>query len=135
MELQQLQYWVCKGTFIPNGVIVGKNEEKRNVIGQEVFEACRKPEAEAITETALYILSVSVINISHLLDPEIFVFTGGVASDSCFFERLKNKVSELSELLKEKEIPEMMISDFAGKQNGPYGPAGVAFYGILRSNL
>ena len=39
------------------------------------------------------------------------------------------------ELLKEKEIPEMMISDFAGKQNGPYGPAGVAFYGILRSNL
>jgi len=26
-----LQYWVCKGTFIPNGVIVGKNEEKRTV--------------------------------------------------------------------------------------------------------
>lgn len=29
----------------------------------------------------------------------------------------------------------MMISDFAGKGNGSYGPAGVAFYGILRSNL
>ena len=28
----------------------------------------------------------------------------------------------------------MMISDFAGKQNGPYGPAVVAFYGVLRSN-
>ena len=103
---------------------------------QEVFEACcrHESEAEAITETALYVLSASVINISHLLDPEIFVFTGGVASDSWFFERLKNKVSELSELLKEKEIPKMMISDFAGKQNGPYGPAGVAFYGVLRSN-
>ena len=76
---------------------------------QEVFEACRKQESDAITETALYVLSASVINIRH------------------FFERLKNKVSELSELLKEKEVSKMMISDFAGKGNGSYGPAGVAF--------
>jgi len=34
-------------------------------IAQEVFEACRKQEAEAITETALYVLSAFVINISH----------------------------------------------------------------------
>lgn len=102
---------------------------------QEVFEACRRheKEAETITETALYVLAASVINMNHLLDPEIFVFTGGVISDSWFFEKLKNKVSELSELIKEKEIPQMMISEFAGKHNGPYGPAGVAFYGILRS--
>lgn len=102
---------------------------------QEVFEACRRHETEAarITETALYVLAASVINMNHLLDPEIFVFTGGVASDSWFFEKLKNKILELSELIKEKEIPQMMISEFAGKHNGPYGPAGVAFYGILRS--
>lgn len=102
---------------------------------REVFEACRRGETEAeeVTETALYVLAASVINMNHLLDPEIFVFTGGVASDSWFFEKLKNKVSELSGLIKEKEIPQMMISEFAGKHNGPYGPAGVAFYGILRS--
>ena len=71
---------------------------------------------------------ISICNqFQTFLNPEIFVFTGGVASNSWFFERLKNKVSELSELLKEKEVSKMMISDFAGKGNGSYGPAGVAF--------
>ena len=33
----------------------------------------------------------------------------------------------INQLLKEKEVSKMMISDFAGKGNGSYGPAGVAF--------
>jgi len=101
------------------------------------MEACRKKEKTAceIRDRAIYVLAASVINMNHLLEPDLFVFTGGVVSDDWFFETLKEKVAELSEILNENESIKMVRSEFIGKENGPYGPAGVAFYGMLHSTL
>ena len=119
------------------GITAKAKKKTKYKTTKEIMEACRKKEKTAceIIDRAIYVLAASVINMNHLLEPDLFVFTGGVVSDDWFFETLKEKVAELSEILNENESIKMVRSEFIGKENGPYGPAGVAFYGMLHSTL
>lgn len=101
------------------------------VTARDVIKAGREGDglAEAVTDNAVHMLAVSVIGIGHLLDPDRFIFVGGVISDSWFFERLKGRIRKLSLEMGETWSAGLQISKFGAETAGLLGAAGVAFYG------
>lgn len=98
----------------------------------DVFAACREgdPLAEAVTDSAVHMLAVSVVGMQHLLDPDRFIFVGGVVSDTWFFERLKGRIWELARETGAEWKAGLQISGFGTEYAGLLGAASVAFYGM-----
>ena len=79
----------------PDSALAAQGE---TLAARDVLAACREgdPLAGKVVGRALYMLAASAVNIRHLLNPERFVFVGGVISDPWFFEQLQRTVEELS---------------------------------------
>ena len=69
-------------------------------------------------------------NIRHLLNPERFVFVGGVISDPWFFEQLQRTVEELSRAVGERWDAVLQVSELGIEHAGLLGAASVAFYNM-----
>ncbi len=68
----------------PDSALAAQGE---TLAARDVLAACREgdPLAGKVVGRALYMLAASAVNIRHLLNPERFVFVGGVISDPWFF--------------------------------------------------
>ncbi len=99
---------------------------------REVFAACREGDglAEAVTDSAAHVLAASVVGMQHLLDPDRFIFVGGVVSDTWFFERLKGRIRELAKETGTEWSADLQVSGFGTEYAGLLGAASVAFYGM-----
>ena len=75
-------------------------------------------------------LAASAVNIRHLLNPERFVFVGGVISDPWFFEQLQGTVEELSRAVGERWDAVLQVSELGIEHAGLLGAASVAFYNM-----
>lgn len=106
-------------------------KSKERVTAKEIVKACRQgdPLGVFVIRQAVEALAVSIVNMGHLVDPEAFLFTGGVVSETWFFDQLKEKVGQLQDILGEKQIRKLERSEFASKCSGPLGAAAVGFYG------
>ncbi|MCD7907139.1 MAG: ROK family protein [Clostridium sp.] len=102
---------------------------------RDVLAACREGDelAGKVVGRALHMLAASVVNIRHLLDPERFVFVGGVISDPWFFEQLQRTVRELSGAAGERWDAVLQVSELGIKHAGLLGAASVAFYNMKQS--
>ncbi len=76
-------------------------------------------------DRVLYLLSASVVNIAHLLDPQLFSFVGGVVSDPWFFDRLQRNVRAMTG---EGWRFQLQVSNLGVEKIGILGAAGVALY-------
>lgn len=103
----------------------------RPITAKDVINAGREGDglAEAVTDNAVHMLAMSVVGLRHLLDPDRFIFVGGVVSDPWFFERLKSRIRELSLEMGEEWSAGLRISRFGAEYAGLLGAAGVALYG------
>lgn len=101
----------------------------------DVLAACRQGDrlAGEVVGQALYMLAASAVNIRHLLDPERFVFVGGVISDPWFFEQLQRMVRELSQAAGERWDAVLQVSELGIEHAGLLGAASVAFYNMKQN--
>ena len=84
--------------------------------------------AGQIAENAVRVLGNSIFNMRHLLDPECFVFVGGVASNLYFFQMLKQELRNRAVQAGEQwDIP-MELSALGPNDAGLIGAASVALY-------
>ena len=109
------------------------NRPDRMIVTRNILTACRDEGDELasfVVNRALYVLAASIINIQHLLDLEIFVLVGGVASDTWFLEQLKKEIKRLSEEVRDASEPQIQVSSIGAGVIGLVGAASVAFYGM-----
>ncbi len=109
------------------------NRPDRIVTTQNILMASRDESDELasfVVNRALYVLAASIINIQHLLDLEVFVLLGGVASDSWFLEQLRKEIKRLSHKIKDSSEPRIKVSSIGAGDIGLVGAASVAFYGM-----
>ncbi|MCI9105503.1 MAG: ROK family protein [Lachnospiraceae bacterium] len=92
-----------------------------------VFDKARNGgrRAEEAVDRVLYLLSASVVNIAHLLDPQLFTFVGGVVSDPWFFDRLQRNVRAMTG---QGWRFQLQVSNLGVDKIGILGAAGVALY-------
>lgn len=113
----------------PDSALAAQGEK---LTARDVLAACREgdPLAGKVVRRALYMLAASAVNIRHLLNPERFVFVGGVISDPWFFEQLQGTVEELSRAVGERWDAVLQVSELGIEHAGLLGAASVAFYNM-----
>ncbi len=113
----------------PDSALAAQGE---TLAARDVLAACREgdPLAGKVVGRALYMLAASAVNIRHLLNPERFVFVGGVISDPWFFEQLQRTVEELSRAVGERWDAVLQVSELGIEHAGLLGAASVAFYNM-----
>lgn len=116
----------------PDSALAAQGEKPA---ARDVLAACREgdPLAGKVVRRALYMLAASTVNIRHLLNPERFVFVGGVISDPWFFEQLQRTVEELSRAVGERWDAVLQVSELGIEHAGLLGAASVAFYNMKLS--
>lgn len=109
------------------------NRPDQRIETRSILRACREegdPLAAFVVNRALYVLAASMINIQHLLDPEVFVLVGGVASDQWFLEQLKKEINRLTREIRDSSGPRIKVSSIGPGMIGLVGAASVAFYAM-----
>ena len=79
------------------GVTKGfKEEYNRNFDAQRIFELYRKHDidAENFIDEYKERLSMSLATVINILDPDVFVFGGGVSNEIDFFDEIKKKMKK-----------------------------------------
>ena len=111
----------------PDSALAAQGE---TLAARDVLAACREgdPLAGKVVGRALYMLAASAVNIRHLLNPERFVFVGGVISDPWFFEQLQRTVEELSRAVGERWDAVLQVSELGIEHAGVLGAASVVCY-------
>ena len=118
----------------PDSALAAQGE---TLAARDVLAACRYYYQQTgrrltgkVVGRALYMLAASAVNIRHLLNPERFVFVGGVISDPWFFEQLQRTVEELSRAVGERWDAVLQVSELGIEHAGLLGAASVAFYNM-----
>jgi glucokinase len=83
----------------PDSVLAAKAQRPEPILSWEIFEAYRNGDALALdlVNDALCMLTYTVINLEHALNSKLYVFGGGVVTDTWFFDRLRQEVERIAE--------------------------------------
>ena len=71
-----------------------KKEFKKDLKAHEIFELYRKHDldAEKIIEEFKDNLSMAIASVVNILDPDVFIFGGGLSNEINFFNEIQSKV-------------------------------------------
>lgn len=97
---------------------------------RQIFAACRKGDSLAarIMDDALLPMAVTLVNTARLLDPEMFVFGGGlVDDDGWLIARIESKVRALCGAANQEWSVPMAASGIGAAAAGLLGAANLAF--------
>lgn len=86
--------------------------------------------AAAVVEQAVCALAASIVNLSHLLDPELFVFVGGLAANPYFYARLRQAKEKAEQRTGMVGRARMQLSELGPREIGVLGAASVALYNM-----
>ena len=99
------------------------------VCALDIFSAAREsdPLAEWIIENAIYALTLSTVNMEAVTGAGLYIFGGGVVSDSLIFDRLRAGVPEFCRRYGLRLSMDLRISSLGAADAGLLGAARLAF--------
>lgn len=99
----------------------------RHLTGYEVAQSAKSGDmlAQTVVQNAANAIALTVYNLMLLLDPEVFVFGGGVMQDGVMLLMIKKRYGELLRQAHRNKKPELILSSFGCDYTGVLGSASI----------
>lgn len=100
---------------------------QQRITGRAVVDAALRGDAlaECVLAMVTQALSEMVFNLTVMLDPEMFVFGGGVMSDGRIFQRVSDTVGRMSAMAHRTCMPPLRLTSLGSDTAGVVGAAAV----------